>query len=107
MTTLDLSDIPPDDIVRVLKKLDTMRETLSPPEQQFLDNIFHYIKAQRYREPEVQDLVQEVPDSPELLDDVAGFMVQNADIECGYTTMPSVLNSLRSAIIPWVGCDCI
>lgn len=105
MMTLDFSDISQDDAERVVEKLLWLRETLAPPEQSFLDQIVQYIKVSASREPKAMDLVEEVPDSPELLDDVAGFMMQDETVVAMGTAgnAPSWYYSLWTNIMPW---DC-
>jgi len=63
------------DAESVVQKLGEVREGLSDNEKLVLDNVIG-IFAEKVREPEVQELLKDFPDAPELLEDVAGFALR-------------------------------
>lgn len=78
-----MSQVPPDgppsitvaDAQSVSRKLQDFRETLPPNEQAVLDALGQMLAA-RASEPQVQDLLKDFPDAPELLEDVSAFSLR-------------------------------
>jgi hypothetical protein len=76
MASTDRPEVSREGALKVGEKLKALRESLPPDERVALDRILDYTAAKLTAEPSVQDLLADLPGRPELLDDVAGFMLE-------------------------------
>lgn len=72
------SNISYEDALAVIDKLQALRETLSPGERVFLDQIFEYFVTKVSAEPRVEEILADLPEGAALLNDVAGFVLEPA-----------------------------
>lgn len=91
-----------DEAKSVAEKLQTFRATLSPGEQRALDTTLKVFEA-RVTEPSVQALLDDFPEGPQLLEDVAGFRLEDpgGEQEIVWTTV-TITSTLASH--PVIGC---
>lgn len=72
-------DISPEDALSAAQKLHAFRAGLPPGEQAVIDEAIKVFVDQVREDRSVDDLLAELPDSGELLADVAGFRLEADD----------------------------
>jgi hypothetical protein len=107
MATKEKPQVTRADADNVVRKLQDLRETLTPSEQLVLDNALQVFQD-RVSQPEAQELLNQFPEASDLLDDVAGFAAT-------YTAIPGDSQPIGPTITltttvtvaashPWITC---
>lgn len=102
MTADEMPQVTLADAQSVSRKLEDLHATLAPNERVVLETVLGVFQ-QRAGEADVQDLLKDFPDAPELLEDVAGFRLRADQEPVRFTdTITTAVTVAKSK--PW-GCD--